>query len=95
MFILKQITPLPLKTVPYVLVPFLIGYQIDFAFGTKTNRIFEEAQKILNEEQDRDWWFNRPANLPELLKEPYHKMEQENAEQMRKLGKNPEKPWAF
>jgi len=57
MIYIKQFSPLPLRTVPYVLVPFLIGYQMDYAWGTKTNRIYEEAQKIINEEGDK-WYEN-------------------------------------
>ena len=61
--------------------------------GTKSNRIYAEAQKIMNEEGEK-WWFNKPYVLPELLKEHYYKMENENAEKLKNMGKEPEKPWA-
>jgi hypothetical protein len=69
----------------------MAGYQADYAFGTKGERLYKEAQKILNEEEH---WFNEPIELPELLKPHYNRIEQENAETLIKMGKKPEKPWA-
>ena len=89
--ITKQIAPLPLSFVPYVLVPFLVGYQADFAYGTKADRINKMAQKIREEE---DFWFNEPLDLPDLMKEPYFKMMEETNKELEALGKPPEKHWA-
>ena len=92
MMFLRQFSPLPLATVPYVLVPFLVAYQADFAYGTKADRINEMAKRIREEE---DFWFNKPIELPPLLKEPYQKMMQETNEKLAAMGEPPEKDWAM
>ncbi len=91
MAILKEISTLPLRNVPFVLVPFMIGYQIDYAFGTKGNRVYSTAQEIL---KDESYWFNQPIILPDTLKEAYHQLQEETNEKLRKLNKPEEKPWA-
>eukprot|EP00012_Vannella_robusta_P007830 CAMPEP_0206202300 /NCGR_PEP_ID=MMETSP0166-20121206/12089_1 /ASSEMBLY_ACC=CAM_ASM_000260 /TAXON_ID=95228 /ORGANISM="Vannella robusta, Strain DIVA3 518/3/11/1/6" /LENGTH=100 /DNA_ID=CAMNT_0053621195 /DNA_START=127 /DNA_END=429 /DNA_ORIENTATION=+ len=91
MMILKQFSPLPLSYVPYVLVPFLVTYQADFAYGTKCDRINRMATAIREEE---DFWFNEPLELPEILKEPYFKMMEETNKQLKDMNKPPEKHWA-
>ena len=88
---LRQISPLPLSYVPYALVPFLVGYQADFAYGTKSARVNEMAKRIREEE---DYWFNEPIELSELLKEPYRKLMEETNHELMELGKPPEKDWA-
>ncbi|KAL0479605.1 hypothetical protein AKO1_007705 [Acrasis kona] len=89
--VIRRIEPLPLKSIPLILVPFMVGYQIDYAYGTKSDRIYKEARKILTEEEH---WFNEPAELPEILKEPMLKLERETNEKLLAMGKKPEKPWA-
>jgi hypothetical protein len=91
MFIIRQISPLPLKTVPYVLVPFLITYQADLAYGTKSERISTMAKHIREQET---YWFNEPIELPPHMKPYYEKMTEMTNAQLRNLGHPPEKPWA-
>src|SRR3990167_1921748 len=88
MLIIRKFDPLPLRTVPYVLVPFVVAYQADFAYGTKADRINKMATHIRDHE---NYWFNEPIELPELLKETYYKMMEENNKKLVSMGKQPEK----
>jgi len=87
---LKQISPLPLSNVPYVLVPFMVLYQADFAYGTKSERINNMAKHIRDKE---DYWFNEPLELPYLLKEPYFKLMEETNCELEKQGQPKERHW--
>ena len=92
MAVLRQFSPLPLNVVPIVLVPYLVGYQADFAYGTKANRINEMAKGIREEEH---FWFNQPIELPPLLKEPYRNLMKETNRKLAEIGQPPEKDWAM
>jgi len=81
---LRKFTPLPLNVVPFVLVPFLVAYQFDFAYGSKANRIDREARVILNEEEGH--WFNEPMEIPVRLKPHYLELFEENVEVEKKIG---------
>ena len=88
---LRQFAPLPLSFVPYVLVPYLVGYQADLAYGNKAERINKMVQKIIHEEEGH--WFNEPMEIPELLKCTYYKAMEENNKQLIAAGKPPDKHW--
>ncbi|KAF0980838.1 hypothetical protein FDP41_012759 [Naegleria fowleri] len=92
MLYLRRFDPLPLNYLPYIIVPFWMTYLVDFAYGTKANRIDREARKILTQEQGH--WFNEPIEIPELLKPHYHRIFEENNRKLISEGKEPEKHWA-
>lgn len=83
-----QFSPLPLAWLPYVGTPFLFCYQIDFAYGTKLERINIEAQHILKSEKH---WFNKPIRLPKSFECEYRKLVQEAA---KKAPDEPMEEWA-
>eukprot|EP01095_Lingulamoeba_sp_RSL-Kostka_P007483 TRINITY_DN2395_c0_g2_i1.p1 TRINITY_DN2395_c0_g2~~TRINITY_DN2395_c0_g2_i1.p1 ORF type:complete len:172 (-),score=38.08 TRINITY_DN2395_c0_g2_i1:159-674(-) len=89
---IRKLSPLPLNIVPFVLVPFMIGYQIDAAWGNKMNRIYKESRTIREDEEG--WWFNEPLVLPITLKKYYDKYMKENNESLISLGEKPDKDWA-
>lgn len=92
MLILKRFSALPLKYVPFVSVPFLIGYQIDFAWGSKANRINKQAKHIREEENHH--WFNQPLDLPPTLKPVYREYMDALNKELFRAGLPPEKEWA-
>jgi hypothetical protein len=70
----------------------MVGYQADFAWGTKDNRINTEAQYI---RENEPWhWFNQPIQLPPLLKDPYREYMAEVNQKLAEKGLPPEKDWA-
>eukprot|EP01129_Flabellula_baltica_P012967 TRINITY_DN5949_c0_g1_i1.p1 TRINITY_DN5949_c0_g1~~TRINITY_DN5949_c0_g1_i1.p1 ORF type:complete len:162 (-),score=19.91 TRINITY_DN5949_c0_g1_i1:14-439(-) len=88
----RRIEPLPLSFLPYVLVPFVFFYQLDFAYGTKSERLKVMTDKILNEEPHH--WFNQPIELPDLLKPYYTDLMHDQNQELEKLGKPLQKDWA-
>mmetsp|Transcript_22135 Transcript_22135/g.32942 ORF Transcript_22135/g.32942 Transcript_22135/m.32942 type:complete len:171 (-) Transcript_22135:469-981(-) len=71
---LKKPPPSP-TVVPLVVLPALISYQLDMAFGTKMNRVHDDAMHIL--EKEEGWWFNEPLDLPSHLKPMLKQLEEE------------------
>jgi hypothetical protein len=91
MIYLREFNALPLKYVPFVLVPFLVAYQADFAWGTKVDRIDKEARKILKSEKH---WFTEPMELSPLLQEHYMTYWTETNKKLEAKGYLPESHWA-
>jgi len=92
MVALRRFAPLPLAYVPFVMVPFMIGYQIDLGYGTKANRISRWAKDIREKEEGH--WFNEPMELPITLKETYREIMDESNRLRREAGLPPEREWA-
>ena len=70
-----RFSPLPLAWLPYIGTPFLFLYQVDFAYGTKLERLNLEAQHILKNEKH---WFNNPVRLPRSFEIEYRKLIEES-----------------
>mmetsp|Transcript_70771 Transcript_70771/g.133695 ORF Transcript_70771/g.133695 Transcript_70771/m.133695 type:complete len:189 (-) Transcript_70771:102-668(-) len=99
---------LPLNAVFVCIPPFALGYQVDFAYFDKANRLAAEAAKIRAGEphhwfgnawlpvarHDADFWFNQPMVLPANLQPAYKKfMDQVNRDQA-EVGQPLYKDWA-
>eukprot|EP00747_Dinoflagellata_sp_TGD_P168758 gnl/TRDRNA2_/TRDRNA2_195908_c0_seq1.p1 gnl/TRDRNA2_/TRDRNA2_195908_c0~~gnl/TRDRNA2_/TRDRNA2_195908_c0_seq1.p1 ORF type:complete len:189 (-),score=16.15 gnl/TRDRNA2_/TRDRNA2_195908_c0_seq1:58-624(-) len=99
---------LPLNVVVVIIPPFALGYQIDYAYYDKANRIAEEAKRIRSGDahhwfghpwlpiarSDADMWFNQPMVLPAMLKPAYSKYMTELNRLQNEAGEPPMKDWA-
>ena len=87
----KRFSSPPLASIPVVAVSFLIAYQMDFAYGTKSERVQKEAHKILKEELHH--WFHQPMELPVTMRDAYMKVYEDHNDYLISHGFPPEKHW--
>lgn len=88
---LRRLEPLPLAVVPFVLVPYLLLYQADFAYGSKSERIHRMAEKIRQEQH----WFNEPVLLPSpSLRAKYLETHRQLNDERAAAGLEPLPHWA-
>jgi hypothetical protein len=88
--------------------PFLMGYQLDYALFSKSGRVSQEANHILQADgphhwfgnswlpvsDDRELWFNQPLKLPQAMEKVYQKMKHDADKERALTGLKPEKDWA-
>jgi len=98
---------LPLNQAIVCIPPFLFGYQVDYAYFGKGERISLEAECVrggglhrwfdcqwLPASDDTDRWFNQPLSLPLALKPTYDKLKAQSDSDLARAGLPPEPHWA-
>ena len=82
----------PTQFIPPVAITTSILYQTDMAWGSKLNRIKDEALVIRSDE--KGWWFNEPMELPPLLKPYYRRLMDDQNKKLANQGLPPAADWA-
>mmetsp|Transcript_6539 Transcript_6539/g.12023 ORF Transcript_6539/g.12023 Transcript_6539/m.12023 type:complete len:211 (+) Transcript_6539:47-679(+) len=84
--------PITISHFPFLAVPTVFAFQLDMAYGTKMERIYNETKTILKKEKH---WFNEPMVLPPTMERAYRKLMDTQNAKLKALGREPEKDWAI
>jgi hypothetical protein len=88
---LKKTPIVPLPAIPAVIFSTVLLYQVDLVWGSKMNRVHDDAECI---KKDPRFWFNQKMKLPPNMQDSYRKAMDSMNRELELLGESHLEEWA-